>query len=84
MMICKEYKTKLYKKGSFYIEIRIFQDGLIEAWLQHEDYSLSQLMFGGVLGTPYNFAYDDFLRYVEYDLDSYIETYTKTVIEGGM
>lgn len=79
MKICKDYKTKLYKKGSFYIEIRLFWDDMIEAWLQHEDYSINQLMFGGILGT-YNFTYDEFLKFVENDLDDYIKSYTDTII----
>ena len=79
MKLCKDYQTILYKKGSFYIEIRLFQDDMIEAWLQHENYSIGQLMFGGVLGT-YNFSYDDFIQFVENDLDDYIKSYTDKII----
>lgn len=80
MKTCKDYKTHLYKEGSFYIEIRIFQDDRIEAWLQHEDYSISQLLFGGILGSTYNFSYDDFIQFVENDLDDYIKSYTDKII----
>lgn len=81
MKVCKDYKTKLYRDDHFYIEVRIY-DNVIEAWLQHDDYSISTLMFGGVYdqNNRFNFNYREFIKFIEENLDEYENVYIRDII----
>ena len=73
---CRKYKERnLYKHEDYLIEIRVLHDGGKEAWLQHEDYGISQLMFGVESYFNGGQTYEQFKQMVESKLDEYIELY---------
>lgn len=65
-----------YKDGYFNIDI-VSKDNLREAWLSHDDYGVSVMMFGIPVrqdGHPAMF-YNEFLRIVEANLQKHEEDY---------
>lgn len=52
--------------GGFVVEITRAQNGMLEAWLFHEDFGVKNLMFGG------NTSVDELAHLVELNVDSYI------------
>lgn len=63
-----------YAYEDYRIEI-LEMDGEYEAWLQHKDYGVKDLMFGAMKEQT---SLDEFVTAVENELDKYIETYEES------
>lgn len=65
-----DIKIIRFEHGNFWVDIVELEDWY-EAWLQHKDYGISDMMFG--LGKENDLDY--FLEIVEVNLDEYEEGY---------
>lgn len=69
-------KIRRYEHGDFYIDI-VDQGDIFEAWLQHKDYGIAEMMFGicKCVDEYDKLSYEDFLDLVSDALEEYEETY---------
>lgn len=73
-MIKIEVEHERFKKDDFIIDIYKNINGYYEAWLKHENYGVSSLMFGMAVN---NISYPDFLDTVDALVTDYIPTYAE-------
>lgn len=74
------FESKLFKRGDFIIEIKYY-DVYVEAWLQHKEFGVSNLMFA----VPYRtstYSNSKFIQMVENHLDEHIASYKEEVMKG--
>ena len=56
--------------GKFYVDI--YDNGLYSAWLHHQDYGISTVLFE----SDKSISYDEFIELVKNNLDEYIIDYS--------
>lgn len=67
-----------FKHNDFIIDVFKNVNGFHEAWIKHEDYGVSMLMFGIDAN---EFTYSDCLEIVESNIEEYIPTYVEQYMD---